>query len=80
MKPITIRNQQYYYEVVKSIKPYTIFYPENKQTFLDKFEVNIDIESEVHTKEVVRNMVEYAQIEYLRRKERKLEIERGEII
>ena len=30
--------------------------------------------------EVVRNKVEYAQIEYLRRKERKLEIERGEII
>ncbi len=80
MKPITIRNQQYYQEVVKSIAPYTIFYPENKQTFLDKFEVDIDIESEVHTKEAVRNMVEYAQIEYLIRKERRLEIQRGEII
>ncbi len=80
MKPITIRNQQYYYEVVRSITHYTIFYTENKQTFLDKFEVNIDIESVVHTKEAVRNMVEYAQIEYLRRKERRLEIERGEII
>jgi hypothetical protein len=81
MKPITIRNKEYYCKVVKhGFGDYTNFYKSNPPDLCDYFEVSFNIESAYYTKEYVKEKVEEAQIEYLRIQDRKLEIERGEII
>lgn len=87
MKPITIRNQQYYYKIIENKglfrKKYftdkTYFYEtESSKKFL--FETNVNVEDPHYTKGEMRLFLEDKVKKYLEFKERKLEIERGEII
>jgi len=82
MKSITIRNQQYYYKVIFNKNIFrsryatdrTLFYLENSNNPV--FQINFNIESPFLTKEDVSCRIE----EKLKLQERKLEIQRGEII
>ena len=77
MKPITIRNQQYYY--LSNNYSVTWFYlnPEEKECIFSVFK---NIENPYFTKEEIRKELEEKVEKYLQIQERKLEIERGEII
>jgi hypothetical protein len=97
MKPITIRNQQYYYKIVQGSSQYsfwvhTYIYKEIKEVQVKKnwFSnktisknitnpvaiIDYNIENPKYSKEKIRKSVE----RFLELEERKLEIERGEII
>ena len=72
MKPITIRNQQYYYKVVQG---WTQFYKGKEDTSFIFYGV-FDIEDSQFSRLEMRDKVDKMMKIY----ERKLEIERGEII
>ncbi len=97
MKPITIRNQQYYYKVFWDVSEFgestwTIIYKKLEPKLVrkywlfgeliskDKYEevhkIGFNIESPMYDQKRARQAVE----EFLRIYDRKLEIERGEII
>lgn len=80
MKPITIRNQQYYYKISTDTPVgYTFFY-DKEDSEESIFYLNFSIESSYNSKTWTREQVESVQRRYQTIEDRKLEIERGEII